>query len=586
MDEKKDENYKIWLKKYLVRYWYLLVTAFLLSTVSIVLELASPLPMKFLADYVFGSSRMPNLWNLNSYDKSTLLIITVVAFLVIGVIKGFFILIKNLILRKMHQVIDKRSMDEAFSAVNSIPYNHPNRKDNGNYLYQITNQSQQISTYYLTDLITIVQSILMISGILFILANIDVEVALITFTTIPFLLLSVVWFGRILLTKANRTETAHSNIYNIINETLDKLRTIQAFAKENLRLNILNKAIVYRNKKANSQLLSSGIFSFSNGFIILASTSLALIIGGTRALNGKITFGDLLLFIAYMNILFDPLVGLVESIGSMRAISAALRQVSITLEDAHSLHLTSGEIKDSAIRGEITFKKVTYTIGDKPILNDVNLTIAPGTFNAFIGPSGAGKSTLINLILRFASPDRGWINIDGKNISEYDTHFLRENIALVEQEPDIFNLSFKDNIALSNPDEPYNLPDVMGAAAVANIAEIIDAEAGKYDTIVNNNKLSGGQKQRLAMARAIYKRAPIVLLDEPTSALDKKAVEIFSNNVFEYLKGKTVMMVTHEISLLQKVPNIYVVQDGTIRPISEYGGLDAYRDTLTKNRPA
>ncbi len=580
MEYQDQSAYKKWLHSYGHRYWYLILAAFILSTVAILLALANPLPIKFLADSVFGSSPVPNFLGLNADNKHSLLLAAVVAFFAIGFVKGVFTLFQSLIIRRMHQVVDRRSMDEAFSAISSIPYNHPDRKDNGAYLYQITNQSQQISTYFLTDLITIIQSVLMIGGILVILSTIDLWVTLITFATIPLLMGSVVIFGRILLKKANETELAHSEIYNIVNETLGKLRTIQAFAKENIRLDILNKAVRFRNKKANSQLLSAGVFSLSNETIILLSSAIALIVGGNRALAGAITFGDLLLFIAYMNILFDPLVGMVASIGSMKESSAGLRQVHGSLQNAGLLHLSSGTLKDVSIRGDVAFQNVTYRVGDKPVLEDINLTLPAGSITAFVGPSGAGKSTLFNLLLRFATPDKGWVKIDGHDIVEYDLAFLREHIALVEQEPDIFNLSFKDNIALASPNTPNNLPDVMGAAYIGNVAGVVEAETEKYEQLVDNNKLSGGQKQRLAMARAVYKRAPIILLDEPTSALDKKAAEILENNLLQYLKGKTVLLITHELSLLEKIPNIYVVQDKAVCPISDFGGLEKYRQNL------
>jgi ATP-binding cassette subfamily B (MDR/TAP) protein 1 len=184
------------------------------------------------------------------------------------------------------------------------------------------------------------------------------------------------------------------------------------------------------------------------------------------------------------------------------------------------------------------------------------------------------------MLLGFLKPDDGFIRIDGHVIDEYNVHFLRENIALVDQEPDIFNMSIRQNIAYANQDIPNSLPDVMAAAAVTNSSEFIDTANEKYENIVGNDKLSGGQKQRLALARAYYKKASIVIMDEPTSALDRHSSKIFVESLDQYYGGKTVILITHDLSLLSKIPNIFIVENKQIQPIEQFGGLEAYKSRL------
>jgi ABC-type bacteriocin/lantibiotic exporter with double-glycine peptidase domain len=211
----------------------------------------------------------------------------------------------------------------------------------------------------------------------------------------------------------------------------------------------------------------------------------------------------------------------------------------------------------------------------------VNLHIKPGTTNIFMGPSGSGKSTLLNLLERFAIPDRGFISIDGKPLSQYDTAYLRSHIASLDQEPDLFNMSVQENIAFADPERENNLPDVMGAGKIANISDFIHASSKNYDTVLDNEKLSGGQKQRMALARAVYSRSPIIIMDEPTSALDKASVNTFISNM-HYFTGRTILIVTHDYALLDRISgaNIFIVDNQSVKPISEYGGVNKYKQRL------
>jgi ABC-type multidrug transport system fused ATPase/permease subunit len=577
---KNQDIYKIWVRTYARKYWYMILILLILAAIAVLFQLASPLPLKFLADNVFGKEAPPHIFA--GYTKEQLLLLTGVGYIAINGLQTLYGMLQIIIGRKMNQHIDRSTMEEAVAAALKIPYNDADRPDQGTYLYQITNQSQQMSELLLTNVASIVQSALTLVGIIIVLSSINLKVMLITFISMPILAVCIVYFSRLIERRANDTETANSKVYAFVDETLSKLRTIQSFVLQSLRLTQLRGFIINRNKLALKQTVSDQLFDLTTEIIILSSIALAIIVGGRSVLEGAMTFGDLLIFISYTNNVFDQVSDIAGTIGSIKGQQAALRQAydAINLSSTH--FLTSGLISEP-IQGKIEFRNVRITRSDTVILENTNLLVEAGSTVAFVGPSGSGKTTLFDSLERFVTIDAGWIMIDNVDIREIEINHLRRNIALLEQEPDLFNMTIGENIALANPDRPYNLPDIMAAATVTNSAPFIDSSPEKYDANVDNGHLSGGQKQRLAYARAYYKKAPIILMDEPTSALDKTSANYFVEGLSTYFKNRTVLIITHDLSLLEKIPNIYVIKDKQIKPISEYGGLENYRLTLLKN---
>lgn len=580
----RTSHYRAWITSYVKQHWYLLAGLALLALISVGIGLLAPVPLKFLADYVFGNETPPSF--ISGIGKQQLLLIVVGAYLCISIAENLFNAAEDVIQVRFNQIIDKKVMLEAFGKTNSISIANPNRKDNGAYIYQITQQSQQLSSYILGNSISIFKSLITIISVLSILTFIDVRMTLLCLASIPALVLLVKYFGDLVEKRANSTEIAHSAVYEFIEETLSKLRTVQVFAKENFSIEKLTGIINNRNKKANQMVLANNAFSFSSEFVVLIVISIVLVIGGRDVINGNLTFGDLLLFITYMNSVFDPLSNIVDVLGGARQQKAALQIVDSSLASAEAIS-TSRNSKPASpqkIHGEIKLKNLTYKIGGSVLFNNANAHFTQGSINALVGPSGHGKSTLLNMLLGFINPNEGTILIDGTPLNQYDPTVLRENIAMIDQEPDIFNMSIRENIAYANPSTPNNLPDIMAAAVVSNSSEFIEHLPEKYEALSGNDRLSGGQKQRLAIARAYYKRAPVVLMDEPTSALDKSSAQKFINSLEQYYVGQTVILITHDLALLEKIPNIYVVDNQTITPIEQVGGLPAYKQKIIADR--
>lgn len=569
MSTHESKRFKAWVRGYARRYWYLIVILMLLGIVSVGLGLISPLPMKYLADYVFGNQPPPDY--IAQFDKQTLLFLVLGAYVAISLVSSVFESFSSIVSVRFNQIVDRAAMLEAFDKTNNVSVTHPARKDNGTYVYQINDQSQELSGYILDNVVSIFLAFVSLFGVFGILAAIDLRMTLVCFISVPILAVVVTKFSKILEKQAAETENAQTRVYEYITETLEKLRTIQIFSKERYSVKLLSHIINVRNHKVNRQTVTNELFDITSTVVTVAIVTVVLVVGGKSALDGVLTFGDLILFISYMDNVFDPITGIADTISNAKQQRISMMQVfrSMELAEETGNKAINGVVKPAKLNGVIEFRNVVYRVADRTILDGVNIKFEPHSLNALAGPSGQGKSTIINLMLGFLKPTSGEILIDGVPIRDYDVHYLRERMAVVDQETDIFAQTVAYNIAYSRPEQADH-SNVIKAAKVSNSSNFISMLEAGYETRIDDDALSGGQKQRLSVARAYYKNAPIVLMDEPTSALDEESTRKFMDSLRKYYKDKTIIMISHNPAILRQVSKVWIVnhKQVTLRPAS------------------
>jgi len=311
--------------------------------------------------------------------------------------------------------------------------------------------------------------------------------------------------------------------------------------------------------------------------------ALAIYFAGTKGVRGDLSLGHFMGFMTAALLIYAPLKSaatlqtqLQEGIAaSSRVFGVIDREISlIELPDAKPLKLD---------RGEIEFRNVSYAYEpENAVLKGVSLTVPPGRTVALVGPSGSGKSTLVNLTLRFFDPDRGKILIDGQDIKHVTVDSLRDVIALVTQDPVLFDDTIRANIAYGA--KPIDEDQVIHAAKAAAAHDFIMSLPKGYDTRVGEagGLLSGGERQRIAFARAIYKDAPILLLDEPTSSLDSEAEAKVQTALEELMRGRTVLMIAHRLSTVKKADLICVLDQGRIVETGRHDELVAKGGLYTR----
>ncbi len=316
------------------------------------------------------------------------------------------------------------------------------------------------------------------------------------------------------------------------------------------------------------------LFQPTSELISTAGMVVVLWFGVHELFAGRLTLGGLVVFLGYLGSLYTPLVTLSRLSGTAQTALAGAERVTELLDLGPEAPDVTGARPLPPLRGAIELRDVTYGYDPvRPALRDVSLTIAPGELIALVGPSGAGKSTLLGLLLRFANPDRGAVLLDGRDISTVTLASLRAQVALVLQEPTIFRGTITDNIRYGRLDA--NDAAVAAAAEAAGAADFIAALPAGFDTEVGprGSRLSGGQRQRLAIARALVRDAPLLLLDEATAALDTLAEARLRETLARLTLGRTTLLVAHRLSTARWADRIVVLNGGRIVEVGTHEEL-------------
>jgi ATP-binding cassette, subfamily B, bacterial MsbA len=369
----------------------------------------------------------------------------------------------------------------------------------------------------------------------------------------------------------------------LITQTLRGMRVVRAYRQEDREesraASTINRALEFAMRSTRARALSSPSVELLTG----CGFALAIYFAGTKGVRGDLSLGHFMGFMTAALLIYAPLKSaatlqtqLQEGIAaSSRVFGVIDREISlIELPDAKPLKLD---------RGEIEFRNVSYAYEpENAVLKGVSLTVPPGRTVALVGPSGSGKSTLVNLTLRFFDPDRGKILIDGQDIKHVTVDSLRDVIALVTQDPVLFDDTIRANIAYGA--KPIDEDQVIHAAKAAAAHDFIMSLPKGYDTRVGEagGLLSGGERQRIAFARAIYKDAPILLLDEPTSSLDSEAEAKVQTALEELMRGRTVLMIAHRLSTVKKADLICVLDQGRIIETGRHDELVAKGGLYTR----
>ena len=372
-------------------------------------------------------------------------------------------------------------------------------------------------------------------------------------------------FRRPIRDAAHAKREVESHIQTHVHQTLSSMSIVQAFTREDneqQRFQELASAAIRAHQRG---ALVGAAYALGSGLVTTIGTAIIMYAAAMRVLDGRLTVGTALVFLAYLTTLQWQFSAFATMFTALQTAGAGVDRVMDVLDHDESVPEMPGAPALPALRGEVTFEGVDFAYQpDRPVLRDVSFTVQAGETIAIVGQTGAGKSSLVGLIPRFADPTAGRVLVDGHDVRTVSLASLRQQVAVVLQEPFLFPISVAENIALGRPDATREA--IETAARAANAHDFIAALPQGYDTVLGERggTLSGGERQRVSIARALLKNAPILILDEPTSALDADTEHAVVEALERLMRGRTTFIVAHRLSTIRRASSILVLEHGQI----------------------
>ena len=577
------------LFKLVIKYWPFLVVSTLTAFIYVLLNsisiwLTASLINNILSDFTklvgeqfqFASSSSLTLneklkyWTngliLRDTAKDTLQILCV-SILIIFILKNVFLYLKNILLTIVQFRLITELRNKLYIHFHKLSLSFFNQHKSGELtsivVNDVANMRQALTTSFQRIFVEPI-NIIAFSVLLFIISW---KLALIAITIIPLAGFVIVNISRSIRRKSRRTAVKIAGITNIITETLTSMRVVKAFAMEDYEVGRFAKEtknyynLIFRRARLRS--LAPPITEIMGVFIGVA----LLWVGGTEVLSAQgLTSEDFIRFILIMFSALQPIRSLSNVFAEIQVGAASAERVFGILDTEPAILDSDEVIEDVLFNESITFDHVFFQYDDSDIqvLQDISFSLNKGSVVALVGVSGAGKSTTADLIPRFFEPTEGAVRLDGVDIRKFQTRALRQLMGIVTQETILFNDTISGNIAYGKKDIP--IERIRKAAAAANALEFIDKLPEGFDTIIGEKgaRLSGGQRQRLAIARALLKDPPILILDEATSSLDIESEKKVQEAMDRLMKDRTVLVIAHRLSTIVNVDNIIVLDGGKI----------------------
>ena len=440
-----------------------------------------------------------------------------------------------------------------------------------NFLYDVTLLQDSVSS----SLANGVKDVLTLICLLGVMYYQDWQLATISIIAFPLVGILTRRLGKRIKKASTESQEETGTLASILSENLDGTRIVKAYQQEDEEIEKLSKSVFRRMTKilkgANARGAASPFAEFLAGFGIAG----ALYYAGLRGLQGELALNEFVSFLGAMMLAFQPLRRIAQINATLQEGFAAAIRVFGLLDQKSLINEAQNAPNLSIDKSDITFEDVTLSYEGQinSALKGINLQIPHGKTTALVGPSGSGKSSVLNLIPRFYDPDKGNVKIDNQDIKELTISSVRSSLALVSQEPVLFDMSIYDNILYGKPEASRE--EVSDAAKAAAAHEFISELPKQYETIVGEKgySLSGGQKQRISIARAFLKNAPILLLDEATSSLDTESEHLVQNAISVLMKDRTTLVIAHRLSTIINSDQIIVLDSGSVAEIGTHEEL-------------
>ncbi len=561
-------------------YWGHIAGIFLLNVLSVPLALLIPVPLKIAVDSAVGSHPLPGILR-------TLLPTTVTRSPegALAVAAGLLILLA--LLNQLQETgsaalrtyagerLVQGFRAQLFRHVQRLSLSYHDTRGTSDSMYRIQYDAPSIQYIAVDGVIPFITASLTLAGMIYITVRIDPQLAVVALAISPVLFLIYRAYGPRLRSQWREVKHLESSALSVVQEVLAAVRVVMAFGQENREQGRFVDRSSAGIRARISVALTEGRFGFLVGLTTAVGTSTVLYLGIRHVRAGALTLGELLLVMGYLSQLYGPLKTISKKVADLQSSLASaeraftlLDQTPDVVERPHALPLPRAS-------GAVAFRNVSFAYSpDRPVLHDISFEVKPGTRLGIVGMTGAGKTTLVSLLTRFYDPTAGQILLDGRDVRDYKLADLRNQFAIVLQEPVLFSTTIAENIAYARPGA--NSDHIVAAAKVANAHDFIVNLPRGYETQVGERgmRLSGGERQRISLARAFLKNAPILVLDEPTSSVDLRTEAGIMEALERLMHGRTSFIIAHRQSTLTQCDVILAIENGqleSLRPALQTG---------------
>ncbi len=475
---------------------------------------------------------------------------------------------------------ERVSADIRLAVFNHIITLHPSyfeTNGSGDIMSRITTDTTLLQSIIGSSFSMAMRSALMCIGAVIMLFATNIKLTLIVLASVPFILVPILFYGRRVRALSRQSQDSMADVGSYAGEAIEHIKTVQSYSREAQEKRFFSNEVERAFEIGRKRVLQRAILISGVIVIVFSAISGMLWVGGSDVINGVMSAGDLAAFVFYAIMVASSLATISEVLGELqRAAGATERLIEILQVESHITAPESINRSTDKLKAEVTFNDVSFhypSRPDQPAMQDLNLVAEEGKILALVGPSGAGKTTLFELLQRFYDPQQGSVLLGDMDVREFAPQDLRNQMALVPQQPALFSHDVFHNIRYGNPEATDE--QVIEAAKKAHAHDFIMNLPEGYNSFLGERgvRLSGGQKQRIAIARAILKDPNILLLDEATSALDSESEHHVQQALEELMRGRTTIIIAHRLSTIKHADKIAVLDHGRLVDVGDHQSL-------------
>ena len=540
-------------------FWGKTIIGLFLSLIGIGLNLLKPWPFKIIVDDFLRPTPAAR------GDWRTWVPLLCLALVVIQVLWGIINWITNYLFVKIGLQALLKLRTDLYSHLQRLSLKFHDARRSADSSFRVAYDSQSIQTIYNKGFTNIFASVIALIGTFIVMLRLDWVLTLLSLAIVPLIVGAIYFFARRIRSESTSIQEQESAVLAQAQEGLSSIRMVHAFGREDFEVLQFHQQ-AQQSLQANLRLTLTNVNSaLVISTLMVIGTAAMYYVGTLHVLAGTLSLGSLLVFSAYLLMLYQPLESLTYTAWAMEGATAGAKRCFEVLDSQDDVRDSPNAVDISSAKGAIAFRSVDFGYAESRIvLRDINLSIAPNQIVGLVGGTGAGKSTLLSLVPRFYDPTTGSVMLDGRDVHEITKKSLRAQIAIVLQDTLLFSTTVRENIAYGRPDATEE--EIIEAARRAQADEFIRQMPQGYSNLVGERggHLSVGQRQRIGIARAFLKNAPILLLDEPTSALDPSTEAAIMETIKELMRGRTTLIATHRLATIHNLDQIIVLEHGRI----------------------